>query len=67
MEADTAKILENICFVKEVSLKYYRDNDIPYEETESDIKTELNVNYPKIAKRKPSAIQNSSKKKEDLI
>lgn len=63
MEGDCAKILENICFIKEMSIKYYKDNGIEYEETRSDIETSLNVNYPKIAKRKPSAIQSSSKKK----
>lgn len=67
MEAGCEKILENICFVKEVSLKFYRDNDLQYEESRSDIRTDLNANFPKIAKRKPSAIQNSSKKKEDLV
>lgn len=63
MEGDCAKILENICFIREMSIKYYKDNGIQYEETGSDIETSLNVNHPKLIKRKPSAIQNSSKKK----
>ena len=58
----TSQIIQNIQFIRDLSIKYYKENNINFEDTPSDIKTSLNSLYPKVSKRRPSAIDRSCRK-----
>jgi hypothetical protein len=58
-----SEILMNICFIREVSLQFYKENNVNYDDTPSDLKTVLNLQHPKQLKRRPSAVERSGVKK----
>ena len=48
-----SEILKNILFIKEFAVPYYKEHNIPYEETNSELRSPLSVLITNIKQRKP--------------